>query len=775
MREGRAPALKRSITPLGRGLGLAAWGLLLLLSLRGAGATAAAATNPRLVLFVLDRVTLPDVLAARAPALHGLLAQGAVGLMNTTSAEGRTAAGSHATLSAGIVAMPPDEIGQCFGGREPFENGPAVDVYLRRTGRRASPSAVLHLGIAPLFRVNQEHLTGATPGALGDLLSQAGPTGAIGNGDGDPYEPPLRLAPNVIIRRSGVIDRGDISPDLLTRYPTAPFGRAQDPRKLLAAYRRYAPRCTTLLVDLGETARVELYRPYLPREVVRAHRLRAIERADRLVGALLPAINPARTRIVLLCPFPALSEEGRVANLGFFALPSERRGVLTSGTTRTPGLVANVDVLPTLGRLLGLPPPGGPDVPMLTGSPMRAIPSADPLGELERMDRMVQVNRGIAAGGGVVATASVLGFLGALAIAFWWTRGSRPGPLPLGLTRFALLGALAFPAVLALVPAFRPATLLAYFALLVPLWLGVGLLLLSLQPRLSLIAGFLGLTLFMTWDLLRGGHLLAFSILSDFAIVGTRFHGLANEYMGAFVGASLMGALLLWERRGGLAVRDEAGRRPDWWVLAAWFVLCTLVVGWPTLGDNAGGVPTAVFAYGAAWLLLRRGRLSWQALAGMGALVGLTLAALSMVDGLSGQPTHLGRTALLVRDQGWGYVGQVALRKLAMNWAFATDPRALWTYAGAAVLLLLWFWRGRDTSLGVLDRRPVLKVAGVSSLVGAAAAFAFNDTGMLPAVLVIAAFTLALATALWEEVARRPEWGMPPAGGPPHPSPAGAD
>jgi hypothetical protein len=700
---------------------------------------------------VLDRVTVPDILDARAPAIQQLLRRGALGLMNTTSSEGRTAPGSYVTLSSGVVALPPEEYGECFGGREPYEGGTAAEVFLRRTGCRVSPGAVLQLGLAPLLRENLDHLTGATPGALGDLLSRLGPTGVLGNSDGDPEEPPTRFAPNLIARSSGVVDHGDLSEALTAHKADAPFGRAQDPRALLEAYRRLAPRCASLVVDLGETTRAELYRPYLPKSLWRVHRLRALARADGLVAALLREIDLRRTEVVLVCPFPALSDMGRVANLGLLALPCAPKGFLASSTTRTPGLVANVDFLPTLAGRLGLRPLTGRSAPLLTGAPAEPLPWRDPLAEAAHVDRMVTTNRGIAAGGLLTGTAAVLAFLGALATLLCWVRRCRPSKPLVLLVRCLLLSLVVFPVALAVVAGLGPETTARYYSLLLPLWIVPTLLISILPGRLPEGVAFSLTALFVATDLLRGGHLLGSSILADYAIVGTRFHGMGNEYEGIYVGASLVVALLAWERFGPPnSARDPAqgGRRGAFALLALWFAACVLVVGWPTLGDDAGGIPTAVFGFGVAWGLLRGKPVTARHLIGLLVLSLGAMVLLSMVDSLNAHPTHIGRTAQLARQFGPSYVFLMAARKLGMNWGLVADPRALGAYAGIALLGWIGWSHAHRQPDNPLAVRPMLRVVLLSGLWSAAASFAFNDTGVVGAALVLANVVVVLACAV---------------------------
>lgn len=736
--------------------------LLLLLS---ASTTRAAVVShqptrgARLVVFVLDRTRIQDVLQAHAPAMQSLMRSGAVGLMNTASASGRSPQGAHITLSAGAHAAATPQAGECMSAIEPWEGDTAREVFLRRTGRSVGPHTVLALGLAAILRANEERATGASAGALGDMLSTMGRTACIGCPDAPgPYPLPERYAPIIAMRRSGVLDAGDVSRALLMRDPTAPFGVSTDPQRLLAAFTAASSSCATMVVDLGETARAEAYRPWLAPAVVPAIRRAAIERADRLVASLLPHID--RNAIVLLIsPFPPVSPQDRVESPGFLVVHGMGAGLLTSGTTRTPGFIANIDLLPTLASLLRLRPPNGV---LLTGSAAHVLPQRlGPEVAAALADR-IELEREMAASPflGVIAVLAALMAIGA-SVAAVWRHLAPTGRAPTSAAAHAMLGYAALaPLAVVVAPVAQwcgVASQPAYWLFALLLWFAIGVPAL-IWPRRALKYAVWTTALVISAACLLGalrpastGVLgpwpLALSVLDDFAIVGVRFHGLSNELMGVLV-ASLLLILCL-------GVPSGVGRARS---VALWgtALAAALFIGAPALGDNAGGAAAAVFGLGAAALVLTGKRIRPIALLALAALTAAVLAGLSALDSASPAPTHIGRTAILMRQMGPGYALVVAGRKALLNLSMAIDPRALWFYAALAAVVALWTTAVPDVLRQALGKRTDLRRCAVSSLVGAAAAFAFNDTGIIPAALIVAGLVLAVADALLEGASQRP-------------------
>ncbi len=713
---------------------------------------------PRIVLFVLDRIGLGDLLdlQTHAPHLQEFFRGNAVGLMNFASAGGRTAEGAYSSLSAGMHAASFADGGLGLNAGESYEGGTARDAFLRRTGIRAGPQTILNLGLPAVLKLNQDRATGATVGALGALASRAGPTVALGNPDApEPGKPPVRMAVMLAMRPSGIVDRGDVSRDLLHADPSAPYGIATDPEKLEAAFVRYAPGASLAVVDLGETTRVEAYREELPESLRPAMRRQALARADVLFDRLMRHIRLDQTHVLVVTPSPPLPQSTIITELAPVAMSGPGRSLLSSATTQGTGLVANIDLAPTLERIWESPFPSPrsqatraeePDL-LMTGAAFDVARAADPLGYLRKLGGAVTAERLAASGPfipGVAALEVLLG-LGALAAALGEGRG-RKGRLPARrlLGRACLCAAVAMPLALVIGGEQMPGSLAALTLLVVGAWAGLTLVFLLLG-RFAVPAALLACGLALLGDLFTGGLGLRLSPLSDFPIVGARFHGLANEYTGIAIGALLMGVALLCD-----ALPRPRVPPPGRLLLLALFFGSALAIGLSSLGADAGGWIAAVFAFGAFALVLYGLPLSFRNLTGLLilALSGAWLLAVVDSEGLS--PTHMGHSLLLAKQQGAGYLWTIIQRKIALNFRILTDFRAVMVYVGAGALLYLGNrYEGVRLSRAFADH-PMLSGGVRAAVTGAVAAWAFNDTGIIPAIFILAAALVAVLATMLE-------------------------
>lgn len=702
------------------------------------------------MIFVLDRVTLPDLLKAQAPTLHSLLKEGAIGLMNTASTP-PTPSGAYLTLSSGVHSAGTGSGGECLNANEPFEKDTARWVFFRRTGRLVSPQALVCLGIVEIQRANQEHRTGATPGLLGNWLSTIGKTACIGSPQ-IPGEPPGRLSPLLIMRSSGVIDLGEVSERILAPHPLAPYGVQTDPVRLETLFQQLAFKASCLVVDLGETQRAEAYRIYLSRTAAQWHRLRAVERADGLLRRLLRHIDSHRTLVVVLCPQPAHSlDTGQVDSLAPFILWGQGPGLLTSATTQRLGIIANIDFLPTIAHFLRLSPPPEARQVLMTGSSMEILSHPSPLEYLRCMDQAIRIGRQVSTSPLLLVLALLLGFFVALVSLGLFLPSPSRGFLRLA--QSGLVASATFPALLVLIPASFPSSLLEYIQRLI----GVGIFLWSLYflfPSWALgIASGLTLTV-LVGSLLFFPEPLYLSVLSDFSLVGVRFHGLGNEYSALLLSAYLVLWMLLWRRWPPELLR-ERGRRLDLGLWRVYFLsggFLLFVIGHPKLGDNWGGVVTAMTALGLFWWLGMGKR--WGALPlCLFILIGLGIGTgFIFLDFHQESSTHLGAIVQRVHVMGGGYLFTLVFRKLSLNWKLMTDPRAIAFYIALGILAMLWGKPLRRALEETLQEAPLLESL-LKSLIGASVpALIFNDTGIVFAGLLLVSSIIILANHL---VARR--------------------
>jgi len=382
---------------------------------------------------------------------------------------------------------------------------------------------------------------------------------------------------------------------------------------------------------------------------------------------IVAALAPRQTPFVGLTPIV-------VRGPGF-------HGVLTSATTRRPGLVANIDLPPTILTYFGLPLPASYD----NGSLVKALPGL-PFRVAEALwfdakTRQAEAMRPLA----------LPVFFGAQMLLVPLTLLSRKARQGGWLTR-AMLALMCLPAAsyvaAPLPPAWPHATLVAA---MVAAAVAVGILAGAARPARA-VAAVSGLTVaLLVVDTLTGSRLQPMSLIGYSPGLGGRSYGLGNEVCGLLIAAA---ALLagVWMA----PPLDPAAGTPRTWtrrlgVLGAFMVLAgvTVVNGHPSLGSNAGCVLVAVVCFGALWASRVRGRRAWLVgllVCAAGTAVVLGLAAFDASRGPE-QMTHLGRAWLRLTLEGGSYLAEFARRRLSSAWFGLTETPASLI---AGVWVLLW-------------------------------------------------------------------------------------
>ncbi|MBM6400616.1 hypothetical protein [Phycicoccus sonneratiae] len=408
---------------------------------------------------------------------------------------------------------------------------------------------------------------------------------------------------------------------------------------------------------------------------------------------------------------------------------SGAEGVLTSPSTRQPGLVQLQDLTASLLAWAGADDAG------LTGRPV--VVEADSAPVAERVADRV----GFEARSATLRSVSPQ-VTGWLAVAFalwcvavgvaWWRRPRVRVPTALAAAGVGVASVPTATFVSNLVPWWHagvPAAAFVGVLVAVVLLTTAAALVAGRRWRHGALAVVAVLTLLVLGgDVLTGSGLQLASVFGQNPTVGGRFYGVGNTSY-ALYGVSVLAVAAL------LAAWRRPGRR--WAVLLAALVLVVAAVleGHPSYGADFGGPPGLLLG-GLVVLASAAGlRLTVTRVVVAVGAVALVTVGVAVLDWLrpAAARTHLGEFVQTVLDGG---ADDVLGRKLAQNLTNLGSPPLLAIAVGAAVLAVL-AWR--------LGRRPdavggrVLRGSAVLALAG----FLVNDSG-----LVIPAFAALLLVPL---------------------------
>lgn len=516
----------------------------LIFSLLSAGGRGDNGKRPRVFLIVCDALTLNDLDLGGSsyPQLKYIAEHGALGLMNCAVAGPKTDTAAMLALAAGqqTPSEATDEMAANDWEKAPGERVSAAESHRQRLRLALNPAdtfdpqrSVKHLGI-PYLRVRG--LDGAT---LGAQLADASPpvkTWIVGNADTAGWR---RRATLLTVDKQGV-GAGMVA---LRSYDSRlPYGLADSPPALLD----YALQSDAdlVVIHLGDGSRAEAARHALSEPEYRQAHLHAVRMLNALAAGLRARIKPGSANILIVSPRPPASDAGHpdawnaltpILGLG----PNFPPGEFASPTTRTPGLISNTDVAPTLLALYHIPTP-----PSMTGRPMRVVPdSPDDVRGERRIKRIARIE--FIAWTNSAALAPILGLLGVFC-----TLAAVAGvaSLRLGIRAAAGLFALClavcmnFPAAQMLAPILVQPTIVEYGIRLAAWMLALTALSYGLARllRVSLpVAACLMNIVAVLADLVTGQHLLKDALISNYYLPGFRYYGLGNDYLGLLLGFAI--------------------------------------------------------------------------------------------------------------------------------------------------------------------------------------------------------------------------------------------
>ncbi len=683
--------------------------LTCLLLLRSAHAEA-----PKTLLLLASGLSFDDLRpGGPLPHVRELADAGGVALLNTAVAGEPSEAAAYLSVGGGERLAAP--IARLREMARQAANGPAEAasdlaaqaapatetatraLYRRRFGTWPPVEAdIIHLGLPALRNVQATTNRAAQVGALGDALQAAGKHCGTTFDDW--------RAALVLMDRRGVVGKTAPGPDLFV---------------LLAG-------ADAAVVTAADAARL-----------------------DALCARVLPLARAGSLHVLVAIPAPPRDTDGKHwARLGFVvaAGPSiEPRGLLTSPTTRTPGLVANVDIAPTLLAWQGIPDAGHE----FAGRMMTQITSPNSWAAVATLDRQVVATKNatvpVLIGYGTFAIGT-----GLIALVALLTRRARI----IRASRFGLLTAAG-----ALV-AFLP---VGAWAPRAPLVYGAAVALVS--AALAAVATFTGhktgrsplgilltgAALVVALDAFAGSPLVSRALLSGYFLPGIRFYGVGNEYMGLAIGAALIGPLLVCAVSPHPLPLPRSGRGRGWGLTAAFWLLLLVAIGLPFFGANAGGAITAAVTFTVGFFALRSSaRLRARHVVAAGVVAILVVGAFALLDRARppGARTHIGSAVASGQARGGGALIEIAARKIGMNIGLLLTPGA---FAALAGLAPIWWLLGRGRlgaqTRAALSARPGLARALPAAGWGAFAAFACNDSGIVAALLLLAPPTAAVIDA----------------------------
>ncbi|MGB9975860.1 MAG: hypothetical protein ACPLOV_02320 [Thermovenabulum sp.] len=674
--------------------------------------------NKICTLIILDRISINDI--EKLPNLKKIAFSGVTGLMNTRCAGNYEPAGSYLTIGAGTRASASGKGKIALMDYEIYNSFEAGKIYKSFTGNEIY-GKILVPEIPLIIEENLKQDHEIIPGLLGETLKKRSiPVSLLGNAD--KAEEMNRLAALIAMDEKGQIWEGKLE-GINIFDENSPFFLTLNYEKLFQEYLKYRSLGGLIVIYIGDSVRADEYYRFSDKNHGESTRLNALIRADSFIGKVADTVDFSEELLMIVTPFPSYKSLINREYLTPVILKGNilKSGFATSETTKRKGIVANIDIAPTILSFFGINAP----YPML-GKAIYGIDSENTLSFLQDSNKKITAN--YTARPNIIKTYV---FLHILSLILFLSYIFKLLDIKPGFMIFFFLFNLSSPASMLFPFIYGSPSLFHKFTLWVITSLAVilipYLLFKNFQNPLYSIAFlsiFTASIIFL--DLLLGANFMKTSILGYDVIAGARYYGIGNEYMGVFFSSIITGISSLFEI---LKLKDNYKKN----ISIALFLVTFILIFSPDFGSNFGGGIAALGGFLYTYVLYFYKKTDFKVIIKYILLGTIIFVLFLLIFILYGPPSHFTLLFLSIKNQGFNPLFLVISRKLLMNYRlFKYTP---WTKAlifSIITLLILVKW-----PVGLFKKLsqdyPFLFKGIKGANFGTLLALVFNDSGIVAA------------------------------------------
>ncbi|ANE47037.1 hypothetical protein SY83_13015 [Paenibacillus swuensis] len=521
--------------------------LITLLPIQATGLADNSAKASKVVLVAIPDLSFDDF--ASLTQVNELASRGALGALNIrTPLKGES--NSYLTIGAGAPAAAPSV-------EAPGYVITPQKLYEIQVGPIPANSAIVVPEIAHLQAENKKRLHDAEAGLLGETLHKNKiPVYLFGNRDALPSDRPNQLvikrqAAYMMMDQQGVIPYGNMGGTMLIRDETSSLPNTTNYQAMLQEWSALPAGSAAVMFELGDLDRLYVSQGFYSAQKWTESKKTILGQMDDFIAQLSKQLGE-KDRLILFSPSvntDAVAEKsllapvlvwqgGNVKGIVKGPIGFHQQSMLSSGTTKQPGLVANVDIAPTVLQAWDIPIPQ-----QMKGMPMTAEKMTGGAAwlqrELQEMQTVYKLRPSLLYS--LVTYEVIVLLLSLMAVLLRWRRG-------LFWIRMCLLSILAAPILLLAMGWLSHWSIAGLVSIFILGSLATGYFLSYRRHEFSLTVLSLGIVLFVVADAFTGSSAMERSVLGYDPMVGARYYGIGNEFEGVFIGAVVLAASLLLQQ-----------------------------------------------------------------------------------------------------------------------------------------------------------------------------------------------------------------------------------
>lgn len=735
------------------------WGLCLLIVIFGysslwlaplhASSDKETQTSKRLVVLSIPGLSfleLENSLLNSLPTLRYITQHGGVGALNVRTPE-RGLEDAYLSIGAGAPAIARYDV-PALHDDERWQGELGISLYRRYSPMEDVQSMndvaerILVPEIAKLYAYNETSMYRSKVGLLGDLLDEQGvDIYVFGNSDfrqstseNTAFIVRQRHAALMAMNAEGTVPKGEIGDDVVVQLPQEPQGLVMDHELILRRVQEVAGPAF-ILIEYGDLYRLFSEKDRYAAKDFEQKKLQVLRRIDELSAAILQFMGD-EDELLLFSPMvneQASARKLRLAPILHFEATSAE-SLIQSSTTRQLGLATLHDIAPYILHQFGVEKPQD-----MSGSTLIWQPKEEAFIFLEQ--QLAHMRAVYDARPNLLysfVSYEVIVLLATLVFAlFRWRLRKRIRVIWHGL----LLSILTAPAAM-LIVAYVPMEPWQIGLSLCIVWIGMTI---GLSQRTTWSSLFLAASLnvaIIVVDGLLGAPGMKRSILGYDPMIGARYYGIGNEFMGVLIGASVLATsiYLHW-----LDMKNKVGKSSKI-AVALLFGFLFIYLAAPELGTNAGGAISAAAAFLFAcfrWFVWEKeGVVPWVRLGlfvPFAAIISIVLLGGLhwLAPWIGSESSHIGRAFSMLFEGRFDVIGSIITRKLAMNWHLIGV--SAWSKVLLVSLLVMVFCVLRPS--GVLrswqQQYPYVMNGFSANAVGVIVTLLVNDSGIVAAATLI--------------------------------------
>ena len=633
--------------------------------------------------------------------------RGFIGLMNIRSDQGNTDVKAYGALGSGsrILVNPQDVNFQQLTDDN-------KEIYLRRTGMTPKEINNLNTNISTLDNLNGEYA--ATIGALGlELRNKDLKISLLGNADTDLEI--HREAGLIAGDENGQIPSGNI--DLNIKDNSMPFGIRTDYDLLNKESIKHYNSSDVLIVELGDTYRLDLYKLNMNDNAYLNMRQRINDNISGYISSLLKITNKS-DRIYIISPFPKTESYLKGYRLSpIVVFEGEGKGLLKSKTTRRDGIITNADV----------------PVDILSYFNAKSTLMIGKTIDKKIMENAYEyLNKDYEK---IVATGNIristLYTYAVIEMIIWIIsliaifNRKRITQKAFNIMKSILKATMAMPLVFLIAPALnlRNEYLIVISIIILPIiiYYLMNVFVKSDLKKLILISVLTSIAVMI--DVATGQNLMKNSVLGYDVIIGARYYGVGNEYEGVILGVLVFAVAGLLEYK-----------KINKHMAAVLLILGLLIEILPGMGADVGGIFSGGFCFLYFILKIYNIKIDFKKFTIICIIIAGAVVGMGIIDQFfAGSKSHLAGLIQNIAANGPIVIVKMLQRKVEMNMRLIGI--SIWSRVliMAVIIVGVLFYRPFGMLKKLCDMYPTLAKAWSSIVVGSTVGLLANDSGVIVA------------------------------------------